>query len=42
VVLYKHGQWLYDNLIVFAPRAEEFATLDVAGVAAYVEAVGPA
>jgi hypothetical protein len=41
VVIYKFGVYLYDNMLLFAPHVEEFATLDVAGVAAFVEAVRP-
>jgi len=39
--LYKYGVPLYDNLLLFAPSAEQLAggLLDAAGVSAFVERV---
>lgn len=39
VMLQRYGEYLYDNLIYFAPSTEEFATLDITAITRFVEAV---
>eukprot|EP01117_Protostelium_nocturnum_P004515 TRINITY_DN1630_c0_g1_i1.p1 TRINITY_DN1630_c0_g1~~TRINITY_DN1630_c0_g1_i1.p1 ORF type:complete len:261 (+),score=92.63 TRINITY_DN1630_c0_g1_i1:192-974(+) len=38
--IHKYGEWFYDNLILFAPHAEEFAGLDAEKVLEFVDQGG--
>ena len=39
LVLEKYGEYIYDNLVYFAPTVEELATLELTSITAFVEAV---
>jgi oligosaccharyltransferase complex subunit beta len=40
IVVQEFGEWHYDNIVLFAPEAEEFGTLDVDDLKAFVEGGG--
>jgi hypothetical protein len=39
VVIFKYGEYLYDNLLLLCPGTDDFATLDIPGIVTFVEKV---
>lgn len=40
VALLSYGEWVYDNLVLFAPQAEDFAGVDTDSVVAFINGGG--
>lgn len=41
VVIYKYGEYVYDNVLLMCPGTEDFATLDIPSIVTFVEKVSP-